>query len=91
MTIFIIKIIACITMVLDHIKYVYEPSTNFATLYLGRISFPLFAFLLTEGYVHTSNIKKYAKRLLIFGIISQIPFMLFRMHVGNWIMLNIIR
>lgn len=89
MTIFIIKIIACITMVLDHIKYVYEPSTNFATLCLGRISFPLFAFLLTEGYVHTSNIKKYAKRLLIFGIISQIPFMLFRMYVGNWIMLNI--
>lgn len=89
MTIFIIKIIACITMVLDHIKYVYEPSVNFVTLYLGRISFPLFAFLATEGYVHTSNIKKYFQRLIIFGIISQIPFMIFRMYVGNWMMLNI--
>lgn len=89
MTIFIIKIIACITMVLDHIKYVYEPSMNFATLYLGRISFPLFAFLLTEGYVHTSNLKKYINRLIIFGVISQIPFMIFRTYVGNWLMLNI--
>lgn len=89
MTIFVIKIIACITMVLDHIKYVYEPSTNFFTLYLGRISFPLFAFLLTEGYVHTSNLKKYIKRLVIFGLISQIPFMIFRTYVGKWLMLNI--
>ncbi len=89
MTIFIIKIIACITMVLDHIKYVYEPSVNFVTLYLGRISFPLFAFLVTEGYFHTSNIKKYFQRLITFGIISQIPFMIFRMYVGNWMMLNI--
>ncbi len=89
MTIFIIKILACVTMVLDHIKYVYEPSINFITLYLGRISFPLFAFLATEGYVHTSNIKKYFKRLIIFGIISQIPFMIFRTYVGNWMRLNI--
>lgn len=89
MTIFIIKIIACVTMVLDHIKYVYEPSINFATLYLGRIAFPLFAFLATEGYKHTSNLKKYCNRLIIFGIISQIPFMIFRTYVGEWMMLNI--
>lgn len=89
MTIFAIKIIACITMVLDHIKYVYIPIENFATLYLGRITFPLFAFLLTEGYVHTSNIKKYIERIIIFGIISQIPFMFFRTYVGDWLMLNI--
>ncbi len=89
MTIFIIKIIAYITMFLDHIKYVYEPSENFITLYLGRISFPLFAFLVTEGYIHTSNLNKYIKRLIIFGLISQIPFMLFRTFVGNYLMLNI--
>lgn len=89
MTIFIIKIIAAVTMVLDHIKYVYPPSINFITLYLGRISFPLFAFLLTEGYVHTKNLKKYYGRLILFGIISQIPFMMFRKYVGNWLMLNI--
>lgn len=89
MTAFIIKMIACITMVLDHIKYVYEPSTNFITEYFGRMSFPLFAFLLTEGYVHTSNLKKYAERFIIFGIISQIPFMIFRTYVGEYLMLNI--
>lgn len=89
MTICIIKIIACLTMILDHIKYVYEPSINFITLYLGRISFPLFAFLATEGYVHTSNLKKYLSRLFIFGLISQIPFMIFRTFVGEWMMLNI--
>lgn len=89
MTIFVIKIIACLTMVLDHIRYVYEPSINFLTMYLGRISFPLFAFLLTEGYIHTSNLNKYFKRLAIFAIISQVPFMIFRTFIGNWKMLNI--
>lgn len=89
MTIYIIKIIAYITMLLDHIKYVYEPSRNFITMYFGRIAFPLFAFLITEGYIHTSNLNKYIKRLIIFGLISQIPFMLFRTFVGNYLMLNI--
>ena len=71
MNIFSIKLIACITMVFDHIKYGLPVTENFVTTYLGRISFPLFAFLITEGYVHTSNLKKYYQRLLIFGIIFQ--------------------
>lgn len=61
----------------------------FVTEYFGRISYPLFAFLLVEGYIHTSNLKKYYKRLIIFAVISQIPFMLFRTLVGEWLMLNI--
>lgn len=89
MTIFVIKIIACITMVFDHIKYAIPITENWITLYLGRVAFPLFAFLITEGYVHTSNLKKYIGRLIIFGLISQIPFMLFRTLVGEWKMLNI--
>ncbi len=89
MTSFIIKIIACITMVLDHIKYAIPQTDCFITEYLGRLSYPLFAFLVVEGYVHTSDLKKYYKRLLIFAIISQIPFMLFRTLVGQWKMLNI--
>ena len=67
----------------------YHGTSNFITEYLGRISFPLFAFLLVEGYLHTKNLKKYYKRLIIFAIISQIPFMLFRTLVGEWKMLNI--
>ncbi len=89
MTGFIIKIIACLSMILDHIKYAIPIIDNYFTQYLGRISFPLFAFLITEGYVHTSNLKKYYKRLIIFAVISQIPFMLFRTLVGKWQMLNI--
>lgn len=89
MTSFVIKIIACITMVLDHIKYAIPQTDCFITEYLGRLSYPLFAFLVVEGYVHTSNLKKYYKRLLVFAVISQIPFMLFRTLVGEWKMLNI--
>lgn len=90
MSIFVLKIIACITMVLDHIKYAIPETTCFATMYLGRMAFPLFAFLTGEGYAHTSNLKKYVKRLVIFAFISQIPFMLFRTLVGEWRMLNIL-
>lgn len=89
MSSFVIKIIACVTMILDHIKYAIPQTENILTIYLGRVSYPLFTFLLVEGYVHTSDLKKYYKRLFIFAIISQIPFMFFRTLVGEWKMLNI--
>lgn len=90
MSIFTIKILACILMVIDHMRYTIPSFANETTLLLGRMSFPLFAFLITEGYSHTKNLKKYFLRLLIFGIISQIPFMLFRTLLGDKkIMLNV--
>lgn len=42
--------------------------------FIGRISFPIFAFCLVEGFIYTSNRKKYFIRLLIFALISEVPY-----------------
>ena len=78
-------------MFCDHIRYAIPPTNNIATSILGRIAFPLFCFALVEGYVHTSSKQKYIKRLFIFALVSQIPFMLFRSMLGpnEWKMLNV--
>ncbi len=50
--------------------------TYVMTSVLGRIAFPLFAFLAVEGYMHTRNFRKYSLNLLIFAIITVIPWQL---------------
>lgn len=72
MTSFTLHIIAMFLMLCDHMWATildYEWLTC-----IGRIAFPIFAFLITEGFIHTSNINKYIKRMLIFAIITEIPF-----------------
>lgn len=49
---------------------------------VGRIAFPLFAFLLVEGFQHTSNRKRYGSRLAAFALISELPWNL--IHSGTW-------
>lgn len=67
-----LKIIACVTMLIDHIGAVLLPDLLFLRL-IGRVAFPIFAFLIAQGYIHTHNSKKYLIRLFIFALISEIP------------------
>lgn len=71
-----LKIIAMITMLIDHIGFLLFPQYTILRI-IGRISFPLFAYGIAFGYSKTSNFNKYLIRLLIFGLISQIVYMRF--------------
>ncbi|MEG0613883.1 MAG: TraX family protein [Clostridium sp.] len=72
---FSLKVLACILMLIDHIGAVFFPKVLLIRV-IGRLSFPIFAFLIAEGYFRTKNLKRYIFRLIILAIISQIPFML---------------
>lgn len=73
---FVLKVIACISMLFDHSGYIIFGKFSIFN-YIGRIAFPIFAYQISEGYIHTSNLKKYFARLGLFAIISQIPYMIF--------------
>ena len=60
-------------MMLDHYGAIFQPS-EISFRIIGRLAFPIYSFLLVEGFIHTSNLKKYVKRLLIFAILSEMPF-----------------
>lgn len=83
----LLKWIAIITMTVDHVGVIFYP--EFTVLrFIGRLSFPLFAYLLILGIENTRNIRNYFTRLFIFALISQVPFFL-ALDYGPFDSLNI--
>ena len=82
-----LKYLAFMSMLIDHVNnalitpilegegFLLHLSNIFSIL--GRIAFPIFVFFIVEGFLKTSNRKKYLITLLIFGVISEVPFDMF--------------
>lgn len=70
---FKLKMLAVLSMSIDHTGAVLMPEWIWMRI-IGRLAFPIYCFLLVQGFRNTSNVKKYIGRLALFAIISEIPF-----------------
>lgn len=86
-TAFALKVAAIVGMTCNHIANVFGselPGGAMVALYsLGGLTFPIMAYLLCEGYQHTSSVRRYAERLAVFAVVSQIPYSLLFGATGN--------
>lgn len=75
-----LKYLVIAAMLIDHIAWAFVPMESAlgqVMHFIGRLTGPTMAYFLTEGYIHTRNVKKYAVRLGIFALVSWAPFCLF--------------
>ncbi len=70
---FALKCLALALMSIDHVGAIIFPQVRILRL-VGRLSFPIFSFLIAEGYAHTSSFRRYLSRLCLFALLSEIPF-----------------
>lgn len=76
-----LKIIAAAAMLIDHIGWRFYPFINLkAQVFhvLGRITLPIMCLFLTEGYFYTRSKKRYGLRMLLFALLSQLPYTMFQ-------------
>lgn len=83
MNILILKIVAAVTMLIDHIgSFVPFAGWEYMRM-IGRISFPLYAFMLVQGFLHTRSKWKYLLRMIVLAIVTQ-PIYTYCFYADAW-------
>ena len=93
-----LKVIAIISMTIDHVAlYIMAGHLGMQDQWLydvlrgvGRLAFPIFAFLAIEGFFHTHNILRYMTVLLIFAVVSEIPWYLLRQYDSHNVLFTLL-
>lgn len=68
-----LHILAMVFMLCDHLWAMLFPAQEWLTC-VGRLAYPIFAFMVAEGYQHTRNLRRYLLRMLAGAILAEIPF-----------------
>ena len=90
LTSFVLKIIAAISMLLDHAGLILYPASD-ALRIAGRLAFPIYAYCIAEGFRYTRNRLKYFLRIFLLGVLCQIVYTVAegRLYLGTLITYSI--